>query len=274
MPKRSKKRNGSSGKHKSHSPGQTLKGLRKQVKVTRASVKERVQDGIRANRKAGSKLRDRAVELRERLAQEAKRRLDIEHALAKRDEELKALEMKLDHMAEAQAPPKPKGGKVKALSVVGSTKGTDIIYTSKHKHQRKGTGPSTQVEDYRDLLEKRIVAEDDELALVKQQLYQLQEREQCLNEREDKLKAVETALKEESCTPSTGIQEMKDGLEERLDILEQRNKRLDLLEAELARMERFVDKQVKTLSKSKPKAKKKFPLAPKKKKSRSSDEEE
>ena len=193
MPKRSKKRSGSSGKHKTHRPGRTLKGLKQQVKVARASVKERVQNGIRANRKAGSKLKDRAVELRERLAHEAKRRLDIEHALALRDEELKALEMKLDNMAEAQAP--PKGGKVKAPSEVGSTKGTDIIYTSKHKHQRKGTGHSAQVEDYRDLLEKRIEAGDDELALVKQQLCQLQEREQCLNEREDKLKAVETALK-------------------------------------------------------------------------------
>jgi chromosome segregation ATPase len=266
MPKGSKKRSGSSGKDKSHRSGRALKGLRKQVKNARATVKKRVQDGIRANQKAGSKLVGRALELRERLAQEAKRRLDIEHALAMRDKELKALEMKLDKMADAEAKPRP--------SVVGSTKGTDSINTSKHKHQRKGTGTSAHVEEYKDLLEKRIEAEDDELALVQQQLCQLQDRERCLDEREDKLKAVESALKEEAKTPNSGIQEMKDGLEERLAILEQRNKKLDVLEAELARMERFVDKKVKTLSKPKAKGKNRRPPAAKKIRSRSHDEEE
>jgi|GEM_PF-6860969 len=271
MPKGSKKRSGSSKKDKSS--GRTLKGLRKQVKAARATVKARVQDGIRANRKAGSKFKDRALELREKLAQEAKRRLDIERALIQRDQELKALEMKLDNLAEAQAPPSPmRGGK--ASTVLGSSKGTDTINTSKRKHQRKGKGTPAQVEDYKDLLEKRIEAEDDEMALVKEQLCQLQERERCLNDREDKLKAVESALQEESETPSKGIQEMKDGLEERLAILEQRNKRLDLLEAELARMERFVDKKVKSLSTPKCKPKGRRPPASKRSRSRSSEEEE
>jgi chromosome segregation ATPase len=272
MPKGSKKRSGSSGKGKPHRSGRTLKGLRKQVKDARAMVKKRVQHGIRANKKAGSMFMDRAADLRERLAQEAKRRLDIENALALRDKELKALEMKLDNMAEVQTGPRP-GGKARALSVVGSTKDTDSINTSKHKHPRKGTGTSAQVKDYKDLLEKRIEAEDDELALVQQQLSQLQERERCLNEREDKLNAVETALKEESKTPNSGIKEMKDGLEERLAILEQRNKRLDMLEAELARMERFVDKKVKCLSKPKTKGKGRRPPAHKKSRSRSQEEE-
>ena len=272
MPKGSKKRSGSSRKDKTHGPGEALKGLRHRVKAARKNVNKRVQQGLRANREAGSKIKDRALELREKLAKEAKRRLDIENALALRNEELKALEMKLDNLADAQAPPSPKG-KPKTASVVGSSDGTDNINTRKGKHQKRGTKASEQVVDYRNLLEQRIEAEDEELALVKQQLSQLQERERSLNEREDKLKAVETALNEETCKPDNGIQEMKQGLEERLSILEQRNKKLDLLEAELARMEKFVDKQVKNLSVPKSKAKGRHP-APKKIRSRSSHEEE
>ena len=227
-----------------------LKGMGHQVKAARAKVKETVKAGIKANRKVGTQIKKRALELRERLAEEAKRRLDIERSLVQKDEELKALEMRLERLDTVEAiTPMRKKGKA-TVDEMGHIHPVSIN-TSKDKHQDRVSGRAEKhkVKGYRDLLEKRLVVEDEELALVKEQLSKLKERERCLDERENKLQAVERQLEDEACSPEIekGIKEMRDGLEERLSILEQRSKKLDMVETELAKMERFVDAQRSSL---------------------------
>jgi hypothetical protein len=266
MPKGRKRRGASLVKDKEPRPTQGHKGLggrvRKvlgkvplklvgdQVKAARAKVKERVKAGVKANRKVGAHIRNRALELRERLAEEAKRRLDIERSIAQKDEELKALEMRLERLDTVEAiTPMPKKGKA-TVDEMGHIHPVNIN-TSKDKHQDRVSGRADKhkVKGYRDLLEKRLVVEDEELALVQEQLSKLKERERCLDERENKLQAVERQLKDGACSPDVeeGIKEMREGLQERLSILEQRSKKLDMVETELAKMERFVDAQKSSL---------------------------
>ena len=254
MPKGRKGRGASSGKGKVPRPAQankdravakvTLKGLRHQVKETRAKIEKGVRFGIKANRKARSHIKGKAKELTERLAQEARRRLDLEKNIADRNEELKTLELRLEALAKAEVAEPKKGKAEAAVGQMGRVRPVNIN-TSKDKRKKGVQAPADkrEVKGYRDLLEQRLEAEDEELALVKEQLARLEERGRHLDEREDRLNAVEQQLTDGACSPDIekGLKEMREGLEERLSILEQRSSKLDTLEAELSKMERFVD---------------------------------
>jgi len=243
MPKGKKGRGASSGKGRALGKV-AFKGLRHQVKETKAKIEKGVRFGIKANRKVRSHITDKAKELSERLAQEAKRRLDLERSIAERDEELKTLELRLDALDKVQAAA-PKKGKAKAaVGEMGRVRPVNIN-TSKDKHKKGVQAPAVgrEVKGYRDLLEQRLEVETEEMALVKEQLARLEEKGRNLDEREDRLKAVEQQLNDGACSPAVeeGLKELREGLQERLSILEQRSRKLDMLEAELAKMERFVD---------------------------------